>query len=112
GRCYETASGRTFVTYGDAERLPLYHGLEARLPLYTLSTERLLELAHSYACELGYTPTQEGTIVSEQMSIASGGLAHVEIPIGEEKPPVVITIGLGSTGDISLVASTETFLMP
>jgi hypothetical protein len=112
GRCYDSSPDRTFVTYGDAQRLPLHAGLEVRLPLYMLSTERLLELARAYAHELGYTPTQEGAIVGAEATIASGEYARVEIAIGNDRPPVVITIKLSSNGDIRLVADTETFPMP
>lgn len=110
GRCYPSSFERSFVTYGDAQRLPLHDGTEVRLPLYTLDTERLLELARAYAYELGYTPTQEGTIVGAEESLASGENTDVEIPIGNERPPVVITINLFSSGDIRLLADTETFL--
>lgn len=112
GRCYNSSPDRTFVTYRDAQRFPLHAGMEVRLPLYTLDTEQLLELARAYAHELGYTPTQEGTIAGEYASIASGEDAHVEVPIGNEQPPVVITINLSSSGDIRLIADTETFPTP
>lgn len=112
GRCYASSPERTFVTSGDAQRLPLHAGIQVRLPLYTLDTEQLLELVRAYAHELGYTPTQEGTIVGEEVRIASGENTDVEVPIGNERLPVVITISLGSSGDIRLLADTETFLTP
>jgi len=108
GRCYNSSPRRTFVTYGDAQRLPLHAGMEVRLPLYTLDTEQLLELARAHAYELGYIPTQDGTIVGEYASIASGDDTRAEVPIGNERSPVVITINLSSSGDIRLLADTET----
>lgn len=112
GRCYASSPERTFVTSTDAQRLPLRAGTVIRLPMYTLDTEQLLELARAYAHELGYTPTWEGTIVGAEESITSGEYTDVEIPIGNERPPVVITIMLASSGDIRLLADTETFLTP
>ena len=102
------------MTYQDAQRLPLCAGMQARMPLYILSTERLLELAREYVQEMGYTntPTQEGTIVGTDATIASGERTQVAVPLGNERPPVVITITLRSSGDLRLVADTETFLTP
>ncbi len=112
GRCYDSYPYRTFVTYKDAERLPLHAGMLARVPLYILGTERLLEVAHAYMHELGYTPTQEGTILGTGTAIASGECTQVAVPVGNKRPPVVITIKLLSSGDIRLVADTETSLTP
>jgi hypothetical protein len=112
GRCYNSTPSRTFVTYRDAQRLPLRVGTRVRLPLYTLSSAQLLELAQAYAHELGYTPTQQGTIVGEEATITSGDYTRVEVPIGDDRPPVEITINLSSNGDIRLVADTETFRIP
>jgi hypothetical protein len=112
GRCYPSYPDRTFVTYQDAQRLPLHAGMQVRMPLYILSTEHLLELARTYVQELGYTPTQKGTIVGTDAAIASGECTQVAVPVGNERPPVVITINLHSSGDIRLVADTETFLTP
>lgn len=50
-----------------------------------------------------------GTIVGEEVRIASGENTDVEVPIGNDRPPVVITINLSSNGDIRLVTDTETF---
>jgi len=47
GRCYPSFPDLTFVTYGDAERLPVRAGMLARIPEYTLETRRLLSLAGS-----------------------------------------------------------------
>lgn len=109
GRCYDSSPCRTFVTYKDAERLPLHAGMRARMPLYVLSAKRLLELAHAYVQELGYTPTQEGIIVGIDTTIASGESTRVAVPVGNERPPLVIAIKLQTSGDIRLVADTETF---
>jgi len=112
GRCYPSYPDRTFVTYKEAQRLSLHAGMQVRMPLYILGTERLLELARAYVHELGYTPTQEGTIVGTDAAIASGECTQVAVPVGNERSPVVITIKLHSSGDIRLVADTETFLTP
>jgi hypothetical protein len=82
GRCYDSYPDRTFVTYKDAQRLPLHAGMQVRMPLYILSTERLLELAHAYVHELGYIPTQKGTIVGPDATIASGGVRRWPSPWG------------------------------
>jgi len=82
------------------------------MPLYILSTERLLELARAYVHELGYTPMQEGTIVGTEAIIASAESTQVAVPVGNERPPLVITVMLHSSGDILLIADTETFLTP
>src|SRR5712692_4407531 len=63
GRCYASFPGRTFVTYGDTQHLPLRPGMQTRRPNYVLEPERLLELASAYACQLGYISTQPGEIV-------------------------------------------------
>ena len=110
GRCYESYPYRTFVTYGDAQRLPLRAGMFARLPHFTLGPDRLLELANVYACELGYTRIQECTIVGEETTIEAGEYTNVAVHLGNGKPPVVITIKLFSSGDIRLLANTEVFL--
>src|SRR3989442_6857461 len=62
GRCYASFSGRTFVTYGDAQRLPLHTGMQTRRSNYALEPEHLLELPDTYARELGHTSTQPGEI--------------------------------------------------
>jgi hypothetical protein len=110
GRCYASSPGRTFVTYGDAQRLALHPGMEVRLPLYTLDAEQLLKLARTYARELGYTPTQKGTIIGECESIASGESTDVAVPLGNERPLLVVSILLKSSGDIRLLANSEPFL--
>jgi len=110
GRCYASSHDRTLVTYGEAQRLPIRPGMEVRLPLYTLDAEHLLELARTYAHELGYTPTQEGTIIGEYGSIASGEDTDVAVPVGNERSPLVISIKLESSGDIRLLADCEPFL--
>ncbi len=84
----------------------------ARMLLYILSTERLLELAREYVQEMGYILSQQGTIVGTDATIASGERTQVAVPVGNERPPVVITITLRSSGDLRLVADTETFLTP
>ena len=112
GRCYDSYPDRTFVTYWDTQRLPLCAGMQAHMPLYVLSTERLLELARAYVQELGYNPTQEGTILGTGTAIASGERTQVAVPVGNERLPVVITVNLSSSGDIRLTADTETFLTP
>lgn len=58
GRCYPSFPALTFVTYGDAERLPIRAGMLARIPEYTLAIKRLLSLASDYVHELGYLPTE------------------------------------------------------
>ncbi|SRR5579875_1105116 len=111
GRCYNLASGRTFVTYGDAQRLPLRAGMQARIPHYTLGPDRLLELASAYARELGYIPLRECIIVGAAPTIAAGESTDVAIPVeNDDRPPVIITISLFSNGDIRLLADTEVFL--
>ncbi len=112
GRCYPSSPNRTFVIYQDAQRLPLCPGMQARMLLYILSTERLLELAREYVQEMGYILSQQGTIVGTDATIASGERTQVAVPVGNERPPVVITITLRSSGDLRLVADTETFLTP
>src|ERR1700680_2781377 len=88
GRCYASFPDSTFVTYQDAQRLPLHSGMQARLPLYELSTERLLELARAYVQELGDTPTLEGIIIDTDATIASGESTQVAVPVENERPPV------------------------
>jgi hypothetical protein len=112
GRCYPSYPDRTFVTFKDAQRLSLYADMQVRMPLYILSTEHLLELARAYVQELGCTPTQEGTTVGTDAAIASGESTQVAVPLGIERPAVVITITLHSSGDIRLVAESEMFLTP
>lgn len=109
GRCYDSSHERTFVTYGDAERLSLRAGMQGRLPLYALGTERLLDLARTYVQELGYIPMQEGTTVGEYATIASGEDTNVGVLTGNDRLPVVIMIDLSSNGDVRLHADTETF---
>ena len=110
GRCYDSYPYRTFVTYGDAQRLPLWAGMTARLPHYELGQDRLLELASIYASELGYTCIQGCTIVGEETSIEAGDYTHVAVHLGNGKSPLEITIKLYSSGDIRLIADTEVFL--
>ncbi len=110
GRCYDSFSGRTFVTYDDAQRLPLRAGMHTRRPNYALEQERLLELASTYARELGYTSTQPGEIVDVNTTIEAGENMEVAIPMENGQPPLVITISLHSNGDIRLLTSNETFL--
>jgi hypothetical protein len=111
GRCYDSSPRRTFVTYKEAQRLPLQGGMRARMPLYVLHAECLLELAQTYVQELGYTPLRDGVIVGTDTSISSGESAEVAVPVGYERPPVVIAIKLYTSGDIHLVTDTETFYM-
>lgn len=111
GRCYSSIAGRTFVTYGDAQRLPISPGMHTRRSNYVLEHEQLLELASTYACERGYTSTQPGHIVGESTAIAVGENADVAFPTEDGQPPVVITIRLRSNGDIHLLSSTEEFLV-
>ena len=110
GRCYASFPGRTFVTYGDARRLPLCAGMQTRRPNYVLEPERLLELASTYARELGYTVTQPGVIVGVNTTIEAGESTEVAIPPENGQPPMAITINLHSNGDIRLLASDESFL--
>lgn len=110
GRCYESYPYRTFVTYGDAQRLPLRPGMLARLHHYELGQGRLLELASAYAGELGYSPIQECMIVGEETTIEAGEYTNVAIHLGNGKPPVVIIIKLFSSGDIRLLSDTEVLL--
>ncbi|MHB8595793.1 MAG: hypothetical protein ACYDER_03170 [Ktedonobacteraceae bacterium] len=110
GRCYSSIAGRTFVTYGDAQRLPLSPGMHTRRSNYVLEHEQLLELADTYASELGYTDRQPGHIVGENTAIAVGENADVTFPMEDGQPPVVITISLHSNGDIRLLSSNEAFL--
>ena len=110
GRCYASFPGRTFVTYGDAQRVPLCAGMQTRRPNYLLELERLLEQAFTYARELGYTTTQPGAIVGGNMTIEAGESTEVAIPIENGQPPLAITISLHSNGDIRLLASSESFL--
>ncbi len=110
GRCYASLPGRTFVTYGDAQRLLLRAGMQTRRPNYVLEAERLLDLASTYARELGYTSTQPGEIVDVNTTIEAGESTEVAIPTENGQPPLVITISLHSNGDIRLLASSETFL--
>ncbi len=108
-RCYASLPGRTFVTYGDAQRVPLYAGMQTRRPNYVLEPERLLDLASTYARELGYTATQPGIIAGVNTTIEAGESTEVAIPPENGQPPVVITISLYSSGDIRLLASDESF---
>jgi len=110
GHCYDSFLGRTFVTYGDAQHLPLHAGMQTRRLNYVLQPEHLLELASAYACDLGYTSTQPGEIVDVNTIIEVGESIEVAIPMENGQPPVVITISLHSNGDIRLLASNETFL--
>lgn len=112
GRCYDSYPDRTFVTSTDAQRLPLCPGMCVRLPLYALDLGQVRELAHAYVRELGYECVEQGTIVGEYEQIASGEVTDVSIPVGSNRPPVEVTIRLSSSGDICLVADTETFLTP
>ena len=107
GRCYPSFPDLTFVTYGDAERLPVRAGMLARIPEYTLETRRLLSLASDYAHELGYSTSQEPTIIGPSTAIAAGEFTEVALSLGEERPPLVIAISLHSNGDIHLLANTE-----
>jgi hypothetical protein len=110
GRCYASFAGRTFVTYGDAQRLSLRAGMQTRRPNYVLEPECLLELASTYARELGYTSTRPGEIVDVNTTIEAGESAEVAIPTENGQPSVVIIISLYSNGDIRLLASDELFL--
>lgn len=110
GRCYASFLGRIFVTYGNAQRVPLCAGMQTRRSNYVLEPERLLDLASTYACELGYTSTQPSVIVDVNTTIEAGESTEVAIPTENGQPPVVITISLHSTGDIRLLASDESFL--
>ena len=110
GRCYASFLGRTFVTYGEAQRLPMRAGMQTQRPNYALEPERLLELASTYARELGYTSTQPGEIVDLNTTIEAGESTEVAIPTVNGQSPVVITISLHSNGDIRLLTSSESFL--
>ena len=110
GRCYASFPGRTFVTYGDAQRLPLRAGMQTRRPNYVIEPERLVDLASAYAHELGYTSTQPGVIVDVNTTIEAGESTEVAIPTENRQPPLVITISLSSNGDIRLLSSDESFL--
>lgn len=110
GRCYDSFPGRTFVTYGGAQRVPLCAGMQTRRPNYLLELERLLELASTYAREWGYTATQPGIIVEGNTTIEAGESTEVAIPTRNGQPPVVITISFHSNGDIRLLTSDEAFL--
>lgn len=110
GHCYDSFLGRTFVTYGDAQHLPLHAGMQTRRPNYVLQPERLLELASTYARELGYTWTPPGEIVGVNMTIEVGEITEVALSTEDGQPPVVITISLHSNGDIRLLSSNESFL--
>jgi hypothetical protein len=106
GRCYDSVPERTFVTYGDAQRIPLQEGMEVRLPLYTLNTECLLALAQDYVRDLGYTPTQEGMIVGLDAMIASGQFTEVRVSI-EHGQSMTIVINLFSNGDVRVISKAE-----
>jgi hypothetical protein len=84
--------------------------MQTRRPNYVLEPERLLELANTYASELGYTATQPGEIVDVNTTIEAGESTEVAIPTENGQSPVVITISLHSNGDIRLLTSNETFL--
>jgi hypothetical protein len=107
GRCYPSFPDLTFVTYGDAERLPVRPGMLARIPEYMLETKRLLSLASDYAHELGYPTAQKPTITGPATAIAAGEFTEVGLSLGEERTSLVITISLQSNGDIHLLANTE-----
>jgi hypothetical protein len=110
GRCSMDLGGNlTFVTYGDALRIPLdmETGIDIRLPNYVLTAERVLDLARQYADELGYTTIQECRCISTQTSIAAEELAHVVVSVGQERPPVNITINLSMWGEVRLITETE-----
>jgi len=110
GRCYASFAGRTFVTYGNAQRLPLRAGVQTRRPNYVLEPEYLLELASTYVRELGYTSTSPGEIAAVNTTIEVGESTEVAILTEGGQPPIVITISLHSNGDIRLLSSNETFL--
>lgn len=110
GRCYASFPGRTFVTYGGAQRVTLRAGMQTRRPNYVLEPERLLELASTYARELGYILMQPGVIGGIDTTIEAGESAEVAIPLENGQPPVAITISLYSNGDIRLLAPSESFL--
>lgn len=112
GRCYDSYPERTFVRYKDAQRLSLRAGMQASMPLYILNIECLLELARASVHELGYILTQEDTIVGSKVAITSRECMQVAVPVGNERSLVVMTITLRSSGDIHLVAESETFLTP
>ncbi|MFI5421585.1 MAG: hypothetical protein ACHQ1H_11510 [Nitrososphaerales archaeon] len=100
----------TFVTHGDAERIPLNldeGAIEIRVPIYVLTAERLLDLAKNYAYELGYTTVQECHFISEYTSITGGELAEVAVYVDQQKSPVDILIHLSDWGDICLRTDTE-----
>lgn len=111
GRCYVSFGNTlTFVTYGDAERIPLNLDegmIEIRVPIYVLTTEHLLDLARKYAHELGYTTIRECHFTSAYTSIAGGELAEVAVYVAQQKSPVNILIHLSDWGDIFLRTDTE-----
>jgi hypothetical protein len=110
GRCYNTFPKSTFVTYGDAQRLPLCIGMSARVPRYTLSSMQALELAAAYARDLGDLPLGDGAILGPKTTITAGEHIDCAIPVGSDQPLTVITLHLMSSGDIHLRADTEVFL--
>jgi hypothetical protein len=112
GRCYASFPDSTFVTSQDAQRLPLGPGMQARLPLYEDSAVQLVELARAYVQELGDNPTREASIVGMDGAIAAGESTQVAVSVEHEQSPEVVTISLYSSGDILLVAESETFLTP
>lgn len=110
GRCYASFSGRSFVTYDDAQRVQLCAGMQTRRPNYVLEPEYLLELARTYARELGYTSTQAPVIVEVNTTIEAGESTEVAILTENGQPLIAIAISLSSNGDIRLLASDESFL--
>ncbi|MBA2394162.1 MAG: hypothetical protein H0V70_15650 [Ktedonobacteraceae bacterium] len=111
GRCYVNFGNTlTFVTYGDAERIPLNLDkgmIEIRVPNYVLTTERLLDLAQDYAYELGHTTIRECNFISAYTSIGGRELAEVAVYVDQQEAPVNITITLSNWGDIRLITDTE-----
>jgi hypothetical protein len=107
GRCYPSFPDLTFVTYRDAERLPLHAGMLVRIPEYTLETKHMLSLASDYAHELGYSTSQEPTIIGPVTAIVTGEFTEVAFSLGDEIPSLVITISLHHNGEILLLANTE-----
>ena len=96
--------------YGDAQCLLPHDGLQTPVPDFALEPKRLLELAITYARELGYRATQPGEIVDLNTIIQARESTEDAMLTEKRQPPVVITISLYSIGDIRLPTSSKSFL--
>jgi hypothetical protein len=72
-----------------------------------LTPEHLLDLARTYADELGYTPIQECQFTSVLTCITGGELVYMTVFVGPQRFPVPIIINLSIWGDISLRTEAE-----